>query len=250
MNNVAVPGTSGPEFDVLAFAEQSYADQPPGLRTNMVMSLDGAVSFRGRVGPLSSHTDRALFHALRALSDVVLVGAATARAERYGPVKLSDDLQELRSRVRPGAPATPPMAIVTASCELPERMLAASSAAGMPRPIVITSGRAETTAVRDHVDLIVAGADEVDLPAALAELRARGMHRILCEGGPTLIDRLTEDDLVDELCVTLTPQLTAEALPVAGPSNTATALPSPRRFALRHARAHDDELFLRYSRPR
>lgn len=246
--SAVVPEAGGPEFDVLAFAEQSYADPPAGVRTNMVMSLDGAVSFRGRVGPLSSNTDRALFHALRALSDVVLVGAATARAERYGPVTLGEDLQNLRSRVRPDASATPPMAIVTASCELPERILAGGPA-GAPRPIVITSARADTAAIGDQVDLIVAGDDEVDLPAALDQLRGRGLHKVLCEGGPTLIDRLTEDDLVDELCVTLTPQLTAEALPVARPSNAVTALSSPRRFALRHARAHNDELFLRYTRP-
>lgn len=40
---------------------------------------------------------------------------------------------------------------------------------------------------------------------AVAMLREQGMHRILCEGGPTLLDELVEADAVTELCVTLAP---------------------------------------------
>ncbi|MGC5249012.1 pyrimidine reductase family protein [Gordonia sp. DT219] len=239
--------TSAPDFDAAAFAAGSYADWSAGVRTNMVMSLDGAVSFRGRVGPLSSAADRALFYALRALSDVVLVGAATARVENYGPVELSGRLAALRAEHRwNGAQPQPRLAIVTASCRLPRRCLGVEPSM---RPIVITSGRADTSTVGDDADVIVAGADEVDLPAALAELAAHGLRRVLCEGGPTLIDRLAETDLIDELCVTLTPQLTAEALPV-GNAATATVNPfdAPHRYRLRHAVAHADDLFLRYTR--
>lgn len=239
------PTHSGATLDAVTLAEERYADWPPGLRTNMVMSLDGAVSFRGRVGPLSSPVDRLLFRALRALSEVILVGAATARAEKYGPVTFGERLVELRRRA--GLPSTPPrIAVVTASGVLPDRLRTLPEG---QRPIVITAARAVTEEVRTHADVIVAGEAQVDLPRAIGALRDRhvpsGPGRILCEGGPILLDGLTAADLVDELCVTLTPQLTAEAVPAA---TVMSPLDQPRRFRLDHAIPHGDELFLRYIR--
>ncbi|WP_132991916.1 pyrimidine reductase family protein [Gordonia zhaorongruii] len=242
MSSGVGPDCSGAEFDSVAVAERSYADWDAGVRTNMVMGLDGSASFHGRVGPLSSPADRDLFHALRALADVVLVGASTARAENYGPVKFSESIAALRSRTRPGLAPVPRLAIVTASCRLPHRCL------NLPpeqRPFVITSGGADTSSVDGHAEIIVAGADEVDLSTAVAELRSLGLHRIHCEGGPTLLDGLTEADLLDELCITLTPQLTAEPV---GSSGGTSALAAPRTFRRKHAIAHDDDLFLRYIR--
>lgn len=243
MSAPIVRDESSPELAAIALAEQYYADWPAGLRTNMVMSLDGAVSFRGRVGPLSSPVDRRLFHALRALADVVLVGGATARAEKYGPAVFSERLTELRSRNHhaQAAPA-PRMAIVTGSCELPERLLGLPAA---QRPIVITSRNADTAPILDSAELVVAGTDSVDLSAAIGELQDRGMSRILCEGGPILLDGLTEADLVDELCVTLAPQLTAEAPPGV---TSFSPLEQPRRYRLKHAVPRADDVFLRYVR--
>ncbi|AZZ81422.1 hypothetical protein C5O27_10380 [Gordonia alkanivorans] len=238
---------NGTGFDAPAFAERLYADFPEGLRTNMVMSIDGSVSFRGRVGPLSSPADRALFHALRALSDVVLVGAATARVEKYGPPTLSDELTELRSRNRwPGASDIPRLAIVTLTCTLPERSL---DVPPEHRPIVITSAQADTSAVRGRAEIIALGDDSIDLTAAIAELRARGLRRINCEGGPSLLDKLSEADLVDEFCVTMAPQVTAEGNPVTDPAAAVRSpLDTPRRFRLKHAVPHGDDVFLRYVR--
>ncbi|MCR5976866.1 pyrimidine reductase family protein [Gordonia jinghuaiqii] len=247
MSDRVVREETAADLDVAAFAERYYADWSEGVRTNMVMSIDGSVSFRGRVGPLSSATDRALFHALRALSDVVLVGAATARIENYGPVALSDELAALRARDRrPWATESPRMAIVSLSCSLPERSL------DLPpeqRPILITSASADTSAVRDKAEMIAVGEDGIDLPAAIEELRKRGLRRINCEGGPSLLNTLTEADLIDELCLTMAPQLTAEGDPATeSAAAVLSPLEAPRRFRLKHALVHDDDLFLRYMR--
>src|SRR5262249_56336246 len=53
----------------------------------MVASLDGAATVRGRTGGLSGEADRQVFAMLRALADVIVVGAGTARVEGYGPVR-------------------------------------------------------------------------------------------------------------------------------------------------------------------
>src|SRR5262245_36804108 len=66
----------------------------PWLLVNMVTSLDGAVAIDGRSGALGGPGDHLVFHALRSLADVILVGAATVRAERYGPVRLPPEVQE------------------------------------------------------------------------------------------------------------------------------------------------------------
>ena len=60
----------------------AYPDGP-WLRANMVSSADGAANLDGASAPLSSDTDRRLFALLRALCDVIVVGAATVRTEHY-----------------------------------------------------------------------------------------------------------------------------------------------------------------------
>ena len=75
-----------------------YADPPEGVRANMIFSADGAAAFGGRAGPLSCPTDQQLLKILRGFADVVLVGAGTARAENYGPVRLTDPARKPTAR--------------------------------------------------------------------------------------------------------------------------------------------------------
>jgi riboflavin biosynthesis pyrimidine reductase len=86
----------------------------------------------------------------------------------------------------------------------------------------------------------------VDLSAALSALASRGLPQILCEGGPQLLGGLTADDLVDEMCLTMSPLL---AGPGAGRITAGPPSPAVRHLALRHVLAGDDgTLFLRYRR--
>ncbi len=220
-----------------------YADPPNGVRANMIFSADGAAAFGGRAGPLSCPTDQRLLKILRGLADVVLVGAGTARAENYGPVQLTDAARARRQHE--GRFAAPPVAVVSRSGELPARLF---SNPGQP-PILVTC--AHTAARRDLGDddrqrILVAGEDTVDVARALAMLRELGMHRILCEGGPTLLDELVEADAVTELCVTLAPRLAASQ-PIGYRVHPAR-LPAPVTMRLAHALVCDDYLFLKYRR--
>lgn len=220
-----------------------YADPPDGLRANMIFSADGAAAFGGRAGPLSCPTDQRLLKMLRGLADVVLVGAGTARAENYGPVKLSDAARARRQHE--GRFVPPPVAVISRSGELPARLF---SNPEQP-PILVTCAH---TAARldpgndDRQQIMVAGEDTVDVARAVAMLRERGMHRILCEGGPTLLDELVEADAVTELCVTLAPRLAASQ-PVGYRVHPAR-LPAPVTMRLAHALVCDDYLFLKYCR--
>lgn len=212
-----------------------YTDPPSGVRANMIFSADGAAAFAGRAGPLSNPTDHGLLLALRLLADVVLVGAGTARAEGYGPVRLGAAGIERTH--------APPIAVVSGSGRLPESLFADPA----QRPILVTTARSANDPrfpPDDRPEVLIAGEDHVDVVDLVAQLRDRGMHRILCEGGPTLLDDLVAADLVDELCVTLAPKL-AGTQPVGDGDRLLTA---PRALRLRHVVSHDDFLYVKYCR--
>ena len=222
-----------------AVEDHGYRPAPPGLRANMIFSADGAAAFQGRAGPLSVPADYQLLLALRAYADVVLVGAGTVRAENYGPVRFRPDhLAQRRELGLDDAP--PPIAVVSQSGRLPERLLESPDP-----PILITSARSARER-ETPCRVMAAGDDTVDLPEAIRRLREQGMDRILCEGGPTLLDELVETDLVDELCVTLAPCL-AGSQPLG--RGTPAGLTSPTALRLDQVLvAPDGYLYLKYQR--
>lgn len=193
------------------YAYPSTADGRCWVRANMVTSLDGAAAGAdGRSALLSGPADRRLFHVLRGLADVVLVGAGTARAEGYGPVTEHPELQGLRA-----AAGQRPAAVLV--------QVSRSGRAGAARGLFDRVGDAYVVVAMDDADAVdnavdAAGEESVllappagiggpDLAVVLAMLAARGLHRVLCEGGPSLLADLVAADLLDELCLTTSPVL-------------------------------------------
>lgn len=204
---------------------------PPGrlVRGGMVLSADGTAVHDGTSRGLSTPVDRQVFRVLRAVCDVVLVGAGTARTEAYGPVRLSEEHR--RWRTARGLPATPALAVVSRTLDLP----------GQTGNGVVVTCAAAAGAAREGLDLVVAGTDRVDLAAALDALAARGLRHVLCEGGPRLLGDLAAAGLLDELCATLSPHLAG-----AGPGLLAAPLPRPVALRLLHLLEHDGSLLLRW----
>lgn len=210
---------------------------------NMVAGLDGTAAVAGRVGALSHETDATLFRLLRSVADVVLVGAETVRREGYGPVVLPDDRRA--DRVTAGRPATPPLAIVTRSLRLDWDSPLFAPVDGASAPVVVTCGSADAALLeraRGVARVVVSGDEEVDLGGALGQLRSLGHEVVLCEGGPTLLGQLAAEGLLDELCLSLSPMMGGDPLPVAitPVDGGATA------FELCHVAADRGTLFLRY----
>jgi riboflavin biosynthesis pyrimidine reductase len=217
-------------------------DDRPHVTVNMVASVDGGTAVEGRTGILSSAPDRAIFRLLRSLADVVLVGAETARAEGYGTVKASDEVRAART-ARGQTPAGA-LAIVTRSLHLD--WSAKLFTEPTQRPFVIAPADSEPEALRaaEQVATVIrAGTGSVDLREALRQLRQEhDVLRVLCEGGPTLNTQLAHG-LLDQLCLTISPQL------VGGASKTILAsavLDAPLDLTLASALVADSELFLRY----
>ncbi len=221
--------------------------QPPATRpwvlVHMITSLDGATSVGGRSGGLGGPGDRALFRAVRAIADVILVGAGTVRAEGYGPPRLPDETIAART-ARDQAPV-PRLAVVSAQLDL-EPGAPVFAGAGH-RPLVATHAGAPAdrrTALGAVADVVSFGERSVDLASLLARLRAEGAGIVVCEGGPTLNASLFAADLVDELCLTIAPV-------VVGGESTRLVAGAPtevRRFSLDRVLEEDGYLFVRYLR--
>jgi len=180
------------------------------VRANVISTLDGAATGDdGRSGSLGTGADHDVFGLLRALSDVILVGAGTARTEGYRRATVRTPWLELRKN----RPAQPSMAVVSRSADVPSALSKARQHSG--EVILVTCERAgegaidlaRTTLGDGHV--IVVGDVSVDLTEAVDALAVRGLSRILCEGGPHLLRDLTASGRLDELCLTLAPTLVA-----------------------------------------
>ncbi|AUG80118.1 diaminohydroxyphosphoribosylaminopyrimidine reductase [Kitasatospora sp. MMS16-BH015] len=184
----------------------------PWLRANMVSGLDGAARLEGLSEGLSSEADKRIFGVLRALADVVLVGAETVRAEGYRPGRARKEFAAARAAA--GQAPAPVIAVVTRSLDLD------LTAPLFTEPLVPTVVIAPVDApierlaeVRAVAEVITAGSGSVDLAVATAALAARGWTRQLTEGGPRLLAQLAAAGLLDELCLSLAPLLTGGDAP-------------------------------------
>jgi len=210
--------------DEVSLADCYAADRPrpahrPWIAACMVSGLDGSTAVARSSRGLSNATDTRLLLTLREMADVVLVGAETARLEGYGAPR--------GDRLR--------VAVVSRSGRF-----------DFDSPLW-TSGRAVLLLPEDApevpVDSIRAGVGSLDLAAAVTRLDA---DVVQCEGGPRLNGMLSAHDLIDELNLTLSPQITG------GSSDRLTfgAPEAVRAMDLAHVLEEDGYLFTRWLRRR
>ena len=228
--------------------EREHAGRSLVVRANMISTLDGAATGPDHVsGSINGAADLRVFQALRAVADVVLVGAGTVRAEGYGSLDVPPRLEGTR-RAR-GRVAPPELAVITRSGDLPAALLDARR----PPLVVTTAANPHVDALRGRVGgqrVVVAGEHEVDLVVTLRALVDRGLTSVLAEGGPSLLAELVARDLVDDLFLTWSPTL------VGGPAprvlDGGPWLAPPREATLVHLLHADGVLLGRWSlrRPR
>lgn len=166
----------------------------PFVRLNMITSLTGsAAGADGTSDSLTSPVDRMVLGAVRAASDVVVVGAQTVRAEGY--------IVPRRTR----------LAIVTTSGRLDGHRLQLDEEAASRVVVVCPADREDRvrTAVSSlGLDVLpVAAAGDLAPADIVAALASRGWHRVVCEGGPTLASRFAAAGVIDEYCVTVAPTI-------------------------------------------
>jgi riboflavin biosynthesis pyrimidine reductase len=246
--------------------------------SNFVSSLDGVVTLGSKpsAGSIISGkypADRFLMGLLRACADAVVIGAGTLRAtpgHLWTPAHvypaLATEFTALRSSL--GRSPEPVLVLLTAGEELDFSHPALVRGA----TVVTTSAGAKKIGDRlpPKCELIVMGtAKSVDLGKAIGELKGRGLHVLLSEGGPHVMGQLIEGGLLDEAFLTVSPVVAGRGDPV-NRSQRPSPQPSPlnggreeRRLGmvegvellpdggawgrLLSARRHGDYLFLRYA---
>lgn len=227
-----------------AYAGPRVDDDRPWVVLNMIASVDGGTSIEEVSGGLGGPADRAVFSAIRARADVILVGSSTVVAEQYGPPSADSTTRERRTAL--GAWPEPRLAIVSGRLgfDWQEAVFGDRDS----RPFIVTTESADPKrleAAREHADVIMAGKRRVDFATALRELQERGARAVLSEGGPTVNGQLAADGLLDELCLSMAPML------VGGEGSRILAGPSPESpidLELAHVLTAGGYLFLRYLR--
>ncbi|GAA3288136.1 pyrimidine reductase family protein [Arthrobacter citreus] len=231
-------------LDAYAWDFPCLRGEGPRFRFNFVASVDGAAALDGRSGGLGDGADNRVFALLRQTADVILVGAGTVRAEGYSGELLAPSRQSWR--VGQDRTAHPALAIVSGSLDLdPDSALFREAPV---RPLLLTAATApeERRAALERVaDVVVAGERTVEPEQAARALADRGFHRVLCEGGPQLFGSFQAAGLVDELCLTVSPLLTAGT---ATRITAGTRELAPHRLSLVQVLRGGDTLLLRYGR--
>jgi 5-amino-6-(5-phosphoribosylamino)uracil reductase len=209
---------------------------------NFVASVDGRATFAGRSGALGDEGDRAMFHGLRERADALLVGTRTLGVERYGRTLGKPERRE--RRVAAGRQPEPLACTVTRTGKVPlDIPLFAEPEA---RVLIFTAQDIDLGGVRAQVEVIGLDPGELTLTTVLRHLRSQhGIELLLCEGGPMLFGSLLEEDLADELFLTMAPKLTG-----GGNSPTITSgpeLPELRDLEVIWALERHGSLYLRYA---
>lgn len=237
------------EIDPLT-AHRSIVRHPPADRPwvmlNMVTSVDGATAVEGLSGGLGDPGDREVFLALRGVPDAILAGAATVRAEAYGPPRTPQAVQDLRAAA--GQTRHPLLVVLTAGLDLdPALPLLTTAADDGSVPLIITGTDAPTEhheRLDGRAEIVVVDRPRPEVSDVLAVLHGRGVSTVLCEGGPALNGQLAAHDLIDEVDITHAPLL------VGGISARIldTAHPVSLRMRLAHLWEQDGTLLARYVR--
>lgn len=238
------------------------SQQGPTVAANFVSTLDGVVSYAtpeaAGGGEISGffEPDRFVMGLLRSLADVVLIGAGTLRAapeEAWTPRSVcpasAEDFAALRRGL--GLRPDPVTAVVTASGEVDLRHPGISDPSVDALILTTDAGAAalHRQAIPPRVEIVVVAADSPTPGAVLDALVARGARLVLCEGGPHLFGQLLEAHLIDELFMTIAPQIAGrdDAAPrLSLVEGTAFAVPAARWGRITDLRRAADHLFTRY----
>ena len=200
-----LPLPPGQEADrrlgVTALRELYAFPDRPTWRALMVSTLDGSAAGADQLsGSLGTAGDARIFTVQRSLADTVIVGAGTVRAEQYTRLSLER-----------GQRVAPLLVVVSRSGSLPPGVVPHSGRQG---EVVLAVAASAPIQARRHAQRVLGkdavwelGEGGIDHQALRERLTSLGHHRVLCEGGPTLLGSMYAAGVVDELSLTWVPQV-------------------------------------------
>ncbi|MEV4120022.1 dihydrofolate reductase family protein [Micromonospora sp. NPDC049645] len=194
---------------------------------------------------LSNDDDLDRVDAVRASCDAILVGAGTVR--RDDPRLLVRSATRRAERVAAGRPASPTKVTLTARGDLDPT--ARFFTAGEPaRLVYCATGALEKTRERiGGLATVVNAGEPVDPGWLLADLAARGVRRLMVEGGGTVHAQFLAAGLADELHLVVAPFFVGDARAPRFVGEGRFPWHPGRRARLAEARQIGDVVLLRYA---
>ena len=217
----------------------------PWVMINMISSADGAIAVDGTSEALGNPADQAVFSAVRACADWIVVAAGTARVERYDLPRPA--ARSRRARIAAGRAERPRLAVASLSMNLdPGLPMFADRRPGDDPAVILTGSEAPAEAVRrlgERAEVVPLPSRRPGPAEILAELGRRGAEVVLCEGGPSFNGQFADAGAIDELCLSIAPLVAGGPSPRAVHGSLRTA---PLRMDLAHLLEAEDTLFARY----
>jgi 5-amino-6-(5-phosphoribosylamino)uracil reductase len=213
------------------------------------MSVDGYIddTSSGRL-LLSNEDDLERVDGERALADAVLVGAATIR--RDNPKLLVRSAGHRAARQGRGLPVSPAKVTITGSGSLdPQASFFTAGGAEVAKLVYCASPAVQAT--RDRLSIapstsIIDAGSPLDLVAVLTDLAARGVRRLMVEGGQNIHTQFLAAGLADELQLVIAPFFVGEAGAPRFVGAATFPWDSGHRMTLAEARPIRDVVLLRY----
>ncbi len=208
------------------------------LRINMVVSLDGNFAGpSGRSTDISGPLDLSVLLMLRLLSEVVLVGSKTAIGEKYRYTQVREELKTI-------APHNPPFCLVSSTLDIPSEAPIFADPEHKPFIIAPTNNDVKWQENFERLSAVaqihVADSPKLDGATIRTAVHSLGFKKIVCEGGPKLLQTLLTADVVDELNLTISPTIVGTTPEVGALGNAL------KRLTLAASAKGDDFLFTRY----
>jgi riboflavin biosynthesis pyrimidine reductase len=242
-----------------------HARRPYYVMGNFVSTLDGVVTLnmpgQSGGGPISGFNphDRLVMGLLRAVADAVIVGAGTLRAvpehrwtAAYVAPAYAEAYQELRTRL--GKPDPPLNVIVTARGVISLDLPVFQSGEVPVLLVTTTQGEERIRTQRVPPSVQIAAVQHAGVLSAQAIVQAvcrvRPCQIILVEGGPQLLGNFLAEQLLDELFLTLAPQIAGRDTTTSRPGLVEGYLFAPEHplwGTLVSVKCGGSHLFLRYA---
>jgi len=209
------------------------------------MSIDGYIGNGASRLLLSNDADFDRVDAVRASCDAILVGAATVRIDN--PRLLVRSQARRDERAARGLAPSPMKVTVTRRAELDAR--ADFFTVGAAEKLVYCASPRVLDARRrlGPVATVVDGGDTVEMRTLSTDLAARGVERLMVEGGATVHTQFLTEDLVDELQLAVGPVFVGDSEAPRFVRDGSFPWNPGRRAALVDVRKIGDVVLLRYA---
>ena len=233
-------------MDVERFFMKKSKRPRPFVYATFAMTADGKVTTKN-FGPVdfTSREDKLHLFRQRARADAVLIGHTSLERDN---VRLGLPAELQKRRVKRSQSRYPLRVIVSNKGRIGDQLKVFQSDVS---PIIIFSTnrmpRKNQQALQKKATLHLTNADHLDLAAMLQTLRNQyNVRTLACEGGPTLFRALLQEDLVDELNLTIAPYMFGGAKAPTLTGLSKDFLPASVHCSLIDMRTIGDECFLAY----